>query len=354
MPEPGTIELREYGLPTPADGELLVEIEAAGICGSELHMFGGRHPLRSLALGHEFVGRVIDPATRPRDSAGRELDAGDLVTASYFEVCGECPECTRGDLNLCRNGYAKMVADPDAAPHFVGGLATHYLISARQWIYRVPASVPAAAAASVNCAVAQVISAVERAAVRPGERAVIQGVGGLGLYATAVCRERGADVVCVDAVATRLDSARRFGAGATISIADLPDPAERLEAVRAATGGEGADVVFDFAGVPEVVDEGIAMLRPGGRYVEVGGVLPGTRVELDLGRLTRGGHALLPVIRYLPRHLEEAIAFLERNVDRLPLEGLVDGRYRLDDVHRAFEDSIARRVNRAAILADPR
>lgn len=351
MTEPGVLELREYDLPSRAEGQLLLEIVAAGICGSEVHMFAGRHPLRALPLGHEFVGRVTEASPRPVDSSGAAIADGDLVTATYFETCLRCPECTRGDLNLCRNGYAKMTSDTEVPPHFFGGLATHYVVSPRQWLYRIPDNVSPIVAASANCALAQAICGMERGAVRAGEHIVIQGAGGLGLYATAVAKERGAHVTVVDAVPGRLATADRFGADRVISMVDHPTAEARRKIVMAVTEGLGADAVFDFAGVPAAVSEGIRLARSGGRYVEIGSVLPGVSVELDLGYMTRSQISLVPVIRYLPRHLLEALAFLARNVDRLPLDELIDGRYTLDRVRDALDDALERRVNRAAIIA---
>lgn len=350
MTEPGRIELREYELPRLAPGQLLIEIQAAGICGSEVHMFCGRHPLRSLALGHEFVGRVVDASPRPQDSAGEPIADGDLVTATYTESCLRCPACSRGEFNLCVNGYTKMISNSAEPPHFVGGLATHYVISPLQWVYKVPAALSATVAASANCAVAQVACAIERGAPAPGERVVIQGAGGLGLYATAMAKERGARVVVIDGVESRLRTAARFGADEVISIERLASVEQRREAVHELTGG-GADLAFDFAGTPAAVAEGVALVRPGGRYLEIGSVLPGVSVDLDLGHLTRSGIPVIPVIRYLPRHLRQALGFLERNLGRLPLEELVDGRYPLEEVEAALEDAVERRVNRAAIVA---
>lgn len=352
MPEPGVVEIREYELPALEDGAMLLETVAAGVCGSEVHMYAGRHPLRSMALGHEIVGRVSDPGTRTLDSAGQPLRPGDHVAATYFQTCLRCPACGRGEFHLCANGYANWLRSPDEPPHFVGTHATHYYVTPRQWVYRVPDAVPALLAASANCALAQVVCAMDRAGVRPGEHVLVQGAGGLGLYATALAKERGATVTVMDGVEDRLRTAMLFGSDHVVSLSEEPDVAGRGERIRALTRPEGVDVAFDLAGVPAAVTEGLQLVRPGGRYMEIGNVLPDVRVELGLGHLTRNSISLIPVIRYHPRYLLEALAFLARNVGRLPFERLVDGHYSLDDVQEALEDASARRVNRAAILFD--
>src|SRR5258705_9726295 len=104
MPQPGTVEFREYDLPEPKPGALLVETVAAGVGGSDLHMWEDRHPLKAIVLGHEMVGRVIDATSRPVDSAGEALVPGDLVSSTYFAFCGHCRACSRGQTHLCENG----------------------------------------------------------------------------------------------------------------------------------------------------------------------------------------------------------------------------------------------------------
>lgn len=347
---PGSVELREYPLPQVERGALLVEVLAAGVCGSEIHQYSGRHPMTRLALGHEFVGRIIDASTRPIDSAGGSLRAGDRVTATYFQTCLRCAACARGDFGLCENAYEGLLRGPDESPHFVATHSTHYYISPGQWVFKVPDDVPTLVAASANCALTQVLCGIDRARVNAGDRLVIQGAGGLGLWATAVAHERGATVIVIDQVPERLELATRFGADDVVSLTDFPDLEARRRRIHELAGGAGVDAVMDVTGVPEALTEGLGLLRPGGLLIEIGGVLPGQTVELDIGQLTRNGISILTVIRYHPRYLLNALRFLSRNVRRLPLEDLIDGVYGLDREEEALEDSKARRVHRAAIV----
>jgi threonine dehydrogenase-like Zn-dependent dehydrogenase len=151
-------------------------------------------------------------------------------------------------------------------------------------------------------------------------------------------------------VAGRLDAARAFGADAVISLEELPDPADRADRVRELTGGEGADCVMEVAGVPQAFAEALELVRIGGRIVEIGNVTPGTTQPFDVSALTRRAIRILPVIRYQPWELDEALAFLSRNVDRLPLGRLLDRAYPLDALADALRDSQARTVNRAVIV----
>lgn len=350
MTAPGSIEIREYELPKPRDGALLVETVAAGICGSEVHIFAGRHPLKSLVIGHEGLARVTDPSTRPFDSAGEPLVEGDRVSIVYFQACRHCASCSRGSYELCTHVYDHWMQSPDDTPHFVGTCGTHYYVQPTQALFKVPEDIPSLSATSANCAVAQVLCGVDRANVQAGQHVVIQGAGGLGLYTAALAKERGATVTVLDPVAHRLDSACQFGADHVVSLAEHPDAEHRREIVLELTDGQGADIGFDLAGVPEAIVEGVRLLRTGGRYIEIGNVLPGSSIEIDFGDIARRAITVEPVIRYEPRHLREALRFISRNQDILPLHTMFDATYPLDDVATALADSEKRRVNRAALV----
>jgi L-iditol 2-dehydrogenase len=349
MAEPGRLEIREYELPELPDGALLVRTRAAGVCGSELHMFAGHHPLKSMVMGHEIIADVTERSRRSRDSAGEPLDVGDRVSIVYYLTCASCRACARGEFELCENAYRNWSQSPDVAPHFTGTHGTHYYVDPKQWLFKVPDNVPDLVGASANCGLTQVWAGVERAQLRPGESLVIQGAGGLGLYATAIAKERGARVIVVDVVESRLASATAFGADAVVSMAELDSVAARVERVRELTGGEGADVGFEVAGVPGAVTEGIQLVRNGGRYIEIGNVTPGAEIGLDIGGLTRRAVSIIPVIRYKPWMLREALRFLSRNIDRLPLDRLPDAQYPLDRLGEALEDAAARRVTRPVL-----
>lgn len=352
MAEPGRLELREYPLPELPEGALLLRTRAAGVCGSELHMFEGRHPLKQMVMGHEVLGEVTDLRRRDTDSAGRPLQTGDRVSVVYYLTCDACRACTRGEPHLCENAYRNWIRHPDQAPHFTGTHATHYYVDPKQWLYKVPDNVPDLVAASANCGLTQVWAGLERSRIAAGERLVIQGAGGLGLYATAIAKERGATVIVIDAVAGRLATAEAFGADHTIDMTQVTTVEERVARVRELCGGEGADVGLGVAGVSAAFEEGIQLLRIGGRFVEIGNVTPGNDVTIDIGTLTRREIAVLPVIRYRPGMLDEALQFLARNVDRVPLDRLLDAQYPFEQLEQALADSGARKINRAVLVFD--
>jgi D-arabinose 1-dehydrogenase-like Zn-dependent alcohol dehydrogenase len=352
MPSPGEVEYREYDLPAAPAGGLLLETLVAGVCGSEIHIFEGRHPvLKSVSLGHEIVGRVAQlGAGVEADSAGAPLAVGDSVSVTYFRACRSCPACGRGEFALCAHALDGWLSDPEDEPHFFGTMSSHYVVDPRQWVFKLPDNVPPAVAASANCALAQVMNGLERLGLKAGETLVVQGCGGLGLYSVALAKERGVRVIAVDAVAARLARAVEFGADETIDIGAFESPAERIAAVRELTAGDGADAAIDVTGAPAAFGEGIEMLRVGGRLAEVGLVLTGAEATFDLGGMARRGITVVSAVRYEPRHLRESLEFLARNVDRLPLHLMIDGHYDLDQVEEAIVDSAGRKVTRAAIF----
>src|SRR5207253_8895481 len=239
-----------------------------------LHIVRFRHPLlRECVLGHEFVGEVAAlGAGVATDYAGEAVAVGDRVTAAYFLTCRKCESCLAGDFNLCVHAYDYWSQPAEVAPHFHGTFATHYVIHADQFFYKVPDTVTDAAAAGANCGLTQVLFALDQIGLRAGQSLVVQGAGGLGLYAAAVAAERGAHVIVSEFAPERVELARRFGAHAIVGLDREPTVDDRVAAVQELTGRRGADVVLEVAGVPAAFAEALQLVRPGGTVVEIGNV----------------------------------------------------------------------------------
>lgn len=350
---PRQVELREYPVAPPEPGHILLEVVRANVCGSELHIWRGHHPAVRMGsvLGHEMLGRVLTlGAGVETDFAGQPLRPGDRVVCAYFITCRKCAACSAGRFNLCEHCYRHWSAPAEDPPHFHGAFATHYYVHPDQYIYRVPDAVSDAAAASANCALSELLFALDQAAVSWGEHVVVQGAGGLGLCALAVAKERGARTIVIDGVSRRLDLARLFGAEAVVDLREDDTVERRVARVQALTGGVGADVVVEVTGVPAALSESVMLARPGGRVVELGNVAPGHTTPFDPGTLTRRSVQILPTIRYLPWYLRRSLAFLEATRSRYPFEAVLDAEYPLSDVGRALEDSDQRRVTRASLI----
>ncbi len=342
----GDFELREYPVPDPEPGAILIRLTRAGVCGSDLHIWRGEmkevygSPPRDLTFGHEMCGRVERLGEGvASDSAGAPLREGDRVTFLYFFPCGRCPVCIRDEMGACpRKGRANRVAG--TPPYFNNAYGDYYYLRPGGWVFRIPDEVSDDMATPANCALAQVIYGLTRAGVRMGDTVVVQGAGGLGLNAVAVARDMGADrVIVVDRVPARLALARDFGADHTLSLEELTTPERRIAAVQELTGGFGADVVADFVGYPDVVPEGIRMLRSGGCYLEVGSIAPGNAFSFDATALVRGNVRLVGTSNYSPWALAEALAFLRRGQARFPFARLVSHVYPLEKISDAFQQA---------------
>lgn len=352
-------ELKSYPIPAPEPGAILVGIRLANICGSDLHMWRAELDLERLrlplplCLGHEAVGEVIALGEGVvADSAGQALVVGDRISWRYFSPCGRCRACVSGRSNTCQNChlFISQGQSSDASPHFVGAFATHYYLQPAHTAFKVPDEVSDAAAAGANCGLAEVIQGLAAVDLRLGESVVLQGAGGLGLFAAAVAKRMGAGrVIAIDSVSDRLALARAFGADETVNLNDVAEVRDRLKIVRQMTDGWGADVVCEFVGHASVMSEGIQMLAPGGRYLEVGCINRGTSFELDPAYLTLLNRSIVGVAYYEPWALKAALDFLAREHANFPWDELAGVQYQLADVNRAFQDAADHTVPRAAL-----
>ena len=351
------MELTELPVPDPAPGAVVVRITRANICGSDLHIWRGDGSLGDMAradgriIGHEMTGVVHAlGAGVTTDWAGEPLAEGDRVAYQYFAPCGRCRSCVRGRTEACARSFKVLTGKPTVFPHFRGAYADYFYVTPQSAIYKVPDAVTDTMVAGVNCALAQVVMGLERVQVGMGDRVVIQGAGGLGLYATAVARERGAEqVIVIDGIDDRLALARTMGADHTIDLRTSTTAEERVAALWELTGGWGADVVCELVGETSAIEEGLGMVGLGGRYLEIGTFFAGTSVVLDPGRLVMANIRIEAVASYDAHSLQRALGFLERHAADLPLDQMVVD-YPLERINEAFADQDAGRVTRASLV----
>jgi D-arabinose 1-dehydrogenase-like Zn-dependent alcohol dehydrogenase len=352
MTEPMKLEFREFDLPVPEKGALLLSVARANVCGSELHIWRGEHPTKKKGiLGHEMVGVVKELGEGvTTDYAGRSIKEGDRIASVYYLTCRKCNMCLKGHLHLCENAYNFWNKDPEEPPHFHGTFSSHYYVHPDMYFYKVPDNVPDVAAASANCALSQVYYGLDKSGLTYGDTLVIQGAGGLGLNASAVAKEKGANVIIIDGVESRLEIAKKFGADHTINITEYDTVEKRASAVRELTDGLGADVGIELSGVPASFSEGIHLIRGGGKYVSIGNVSPGKYTDFDPGLLTRKSIQITPIVRYDPWYLNKALQFLSENIDKYPFANMIDGEFDFDNIQEALDKSAAREVTRASIV----
>jgi D-arabinose 1-dehydrogenase-like Zn-dependent alcohol dehydrogenase len=352
------MEIKEYPVPDPEPGAIVVKISVANICGSEMHIWRGDMNIGLLGavlpivLGHEAVGHVAKlGAGISTDSAGQPLKEGDRVVWRYFYSCGRCQACLKGRHAECpMNVFYQGPSEPP--PHFTGAYGDYYYVRPNHTIFKVPDEISDKLAAPANCALAEMIYGLERVNFRFGEAIAIQGAGGLGIYATALAKDMGAaKVIVIDGIPQRLELAKAFGADEIVDMGRYKTPAERAARVKELTGGWGVDVVAELVGHPKAIPEGLEMLANGGRLMEVGNISPlHGNFETDPAFMVMFSRSIIPVGFYGLDTLKKALEFLVRTKAKYPYERILSHSYKLEDINKAFEDQEKGLVSRAAIV----
>jgi len=346
-------ELVEYPLRPPGPGAVLVRVRLSTVCGSDVHAWTGRRSLPTPAiLGHEIVGDIeaLGPDA-PRDLLDRVLTPGQRVTWTEYIACGHCVPCVQLALpQKCEKGRKYGHESAEEPPHLLGGFAQYCYLLPGTGIALVPPELTDAEAAPVNCGIATMVAVTEAAAIVPGDTVVVFGAGLLGLYGVAMARAQGAaHVIAIDAVPARRTQARRFGAHATHAPEEIGTNALGATLHDYSRWG-GADVVIETAGAAAVLADGLRLLRPGGRLVTAGLVVPGSLATFDASEIVRRCATIRGVHNYAPRHLVAALDFVREHHHRLPLADLVDMQVPLADVDAALAASAARRALRPAVV----
>ena len=247
----------EIERPTPGPGEILIEVEACGVCHSDLHVADGDWGQfasivkKPLVLGHEIAGRVIEKG--PQAS---ELQIGDRVGVPWIHwTCSECEYCLGGNENLCPRQKITGVTVDGGYAEFVKAPASHAV--------KIPDGLSSVEAAPLFCAGVTVYRSLKRANIARGQTLAVVGVGGLGHLAVQIGREMGAEVTAIDISEEKLALAKTFGAAATLS-ASAADIGKQLRNI----GGFHAVVVTSAA--KAAYDLAFNSLRPAGILLAVG------------------------------------------------------------------------------------
>lgn len=314
-------------LPDLRPGEVLVAVELATICGSDLHTIAGDRPTPlPTVLGHEAVGRIVATGGPVHGPAGEPLTAGDRVTWTIGTSCGACRRCRRGIPQKCLS--VRKYGHEAVEDHWLlsGGLATHCHLVAGTGLVPVPDALPAPAAAPANCATATVTGAARRVGLSADDAVVVQGCGMLGLTAVAYARDAGVEhVVACDVDPDRRDLAMRFGATVACAPEDLADAARE----------HGADVVLELSGSTRAVQAALEVVETGGRVALVGSVSPAPEVRFEPSGFVRNLTTVVGCHNYRLDDLVEAVAFLGRTPLQDRFACLVSDPYPLADIDAA-------------------
>lgn len=259
----GSMTLRGIDRPSAGPGELVIRVLAAGICGSDRHMYKGEYPTAiPVTLGHEFCGLVEEVGDGVSSFKG-----GELVTVDPNIACGTCPACRRGRPNLCANLKAIGVTRD-------GGFADYVAVPCGQ-AFILPSDLDPVHGAFCE-PLACCIHAIDKARIRPGDSVAILGGGVIGLLMVQLARLAGAgQVILITRQLSRREAALRLGATHAFD----PAASDTVASVREVTHG-GADVVIECAGVPETLQTGVRMARRGGAFILFGVTPAGLEVPV--------------------------------------------------------------------------
>jgi L-iditol 2-dehydrogenase len=276
--EPNHFEIQEVPVPVPGPDQVLARVRAVSICGTDAHLVRGDYPgfwppAFPFIPGHEWAGDIV--ALGPGAEAyGWKI--GDRVAGTSHDACGVCQKCVEGHYNLCEN-YGVLSLHKQYG-HNVQGADATYVVHGVKAIFHLPDGLSYAEGAVIDPA-SIALHVANRGGVRPGDRVAITGAGAIGLLAGDAALVRGASrVIVLENNKVRLAKAAEFGFETVDS--GGPDP---VAAVRAATDGQGVEVVLECAGVPATVQLALGILRKGGRCAAVG--IPTKGVEIPMQRL---------------------------------------------------------------------
>jgi L-iditol 2-dehydrogenase len=350
------VELREFAEPEIAQGAMLLQTMYSEVCGTDVHLWHGRlsgvpYPI---IPGHVSVGTVAKIRGSVTGADGHRFREGDR--AVFFDVhrtCGRCYACAvSGTPTKCVNRKVYGITD-SASDGLFGGWSEAIYLEPGVVSARLPSQVGAEDYIGGGCGLITAVHAIDRAAIRLADSVLVQGTGAVGLSVIALARLSGAStIVAIGAPGDRLDLARQMGADEAFDL-ETTSEEERRDRVHALTARRGVDVVIEAAGSPRAVEEGLTLVRDGGRYVIA-------------GHYTNAGPSSLNAHEHINRkhveirgcwgseagHFLRALTVLERHSARIPWKAIGARTYALNQLNQALSDAEAMRLPKA--LVDPR
>ncbi len=314
---PGKLESRRVERPQVGDGQALVRVRMAGICGSDISIYNGKHPRATppLIMGHEFWGEVVE-----MNAAGSDIDVGDRVVCEPLITCGKC--------HACRSGYAWVCQNLGLYGIDTDGAFAEYVSVAADSLRTIPDTIPDGIGALVE-PIAVAVHAVRLSSVKVGDEVCVLGAGPIGLLTAIVARLSGPSRIWItERDPYRIGLAKDFG----FEVIDVntTDPEEEIPRL---TAGKGADVVFEVAGAEATVLAAPRICRCKGEVVAV--AMPKVLRPYDIVALTFREITIKGVRVYAPYDFDRAIRIVsESSIDFSPL---VSKPYPLDEGAEAFE-----------------
>jgi L-iditol 2-dehydrogenase len=317
--KPFNMAVEAIETPAPKCDELLIQVKASAICGSDIKAYQGKHPLirHPIILGHEFSGVIME-----KGATVKGFGVGDRVVVEPSSVCGRCFFCQRKEYNLCEH--------LEQLGHQLPGSFAEYAISKAKFTYPLPQSIPFDEGALVQ-PLAISLHGIDRSGMSKGQFVVILGMGAIGLLILQIAQKRGAKVFATDVVDFKLEKAKALGAERVGMGLD----AHVIDEVIDWTDGRRADIVIESAGSSETVHQAFSMVRRGGTILLLG-VTGQKKEEVNLEKVVIDELNLLGTVRYAVGDFPKAIEMIQQgNID---LETLIIKRFTLNEVPGVFEE----------------
>lgn len=269
---------RKIPIPNLDVGQLLIKIEVAGVCGSDVHIWHGKDPRVKLPmiLGHEGIGIVAAIGRRKYTVDGEEVKEGDRLLWNRGISCGSCYYCVvLKEPSLCP--YRKVQGINVSAaesPYLNGCFADYIILAAGTDVFKVPQDIAPSTLVAASCSGATAAHGFDLAHPEPGETVVVLGPGPLGLFAVVFARSYGASqIILSGGTQVRLEVGKAFGATTIFNREEIQEQ-ERYIQVMDLTKGRGADLVIEAAGTIEALQEAIKLARVGGTVLSLGLAVP--------------------------------------------------------------------------------
>jgi L-iditol 2-dehydrogenase len=331
---PGDVRLEEKDIPEIKDTEVLVRIRAALTCGTDVKTYRRGHTLLPppSPFGHEYAGDVV--------AVGEKVETvaeGMRVVAANSAPCGHCFYCKRGRESLCENLF------------FVWGAFAEYIVVPERIVKKnlliVPDHVTYEEAALTE-PLACVIHGVEESTICMGDTVVINGAGPIGLFFTALVKQKGARVIQADLVDERLSVAETLGADHIINAQEGEEAT--IQKVKALTEGRGADIAIEAVGYPKIWETTIKMTRKGGTATLFGGCEKNTTITVDTSLLHYNEITMKGVFHHTPRYIRTALNLISWGT--LDTDVFITEKMPLSRIDEALQKVLAQKGVKIALI----
>jgi len=330
--EPGKVDFLLRTVDESKEQQVVIKIASSAICGSDLHIFKGKHPSAPLpvTIGHEFAGEVVAVGSKVS-----KVKIGDRVTVEPVIVCGKCRACRTGNYGYCENiSFTYRVGD---------GAMADYITVEEPYVYKLPEHLSYSAGALIE-PLAVAVHAVRRADIKLGEKVLVIGAGAIGILVAALCRRRGAaEVAIADFSQKRLNIALELGATMAIN----PSKQNVYDVVSKITDGVGMDKTFECVGLEATFNQAMMALRKNGLATIVG--------------IFENPNITIPATRFITHEIrvqgsqgycwDFPIALeMSKEID---LEKLITHTFKLEDLQQALETCLDRDSGALKVIIHP-